>query len=168
MSFILTRKLLNHLASNSSMQISFITFSVIFSFSKLRNPVQCSIDSRYLEYSRILDISNNLSGSLIINPLIKQKESSWYLESRYLNIMKFFRKFLKQIFRSLEQFSLVVLDFSQHFRNFSCNFFSQISLFSTPSSTIAALLPARMSKDSQIIFFCSFFWSNVFTRSFYH
>ena len=77
-------------------------------------------------------------------------------------------KTIHKIFRFLEQFSLVISNFSQNFQSFFCNFSSQISFFSTPASTIAAVVPAIMSKDSQINLFCSSFWSNVLTRFFYH
>ena len=58
--------------------------------------------------------------------------------------------YAEQIFRSLEQFSLVILSFSQ-------NFSSQISLFSTPACTIAGIVSAKVNKISQIRFVCSFF-----------
>ena len=60
----------------------------------------------------------------------------------------------------LERFSKFAKPFLQ--------FFSQISLFSTPASTIAAIVPTRTIKDSQINFFLFLFWLNVLTRCFYH
>ena len=50
-----------------------------------------------------------------------------------------------------------------------CKFSAQISLFSTSIGTIAAIVtivPARMSKDSQIDFFVIFFSSNVLIQFF--
>ena len=38
-----------------------------------------------------------------------------------------------------------------------CNFSSQVCLFSTPASKIVAIVLAKVSKDSQIRFVCSFF-----------
>ena len=61
---------------------------------------------------------------------------------------------VKRIFQSLEQFYLVISNFSQNFQN-SLQFLSQISLFSTRSGTIAAIMQARMSKDSLFEFFLS-------------
>ena len=39
---------------------------------------------------------------------------------------------------------------------------SQISLFSTPVGIVAAIVLAKMSKDSQIDFFCSFLFDQMF------
>ena len=64
---------------------------------------------------------------------------------------------VEQIFRSLEQFSLVILNFPQSFQNLSGKFFSQISLFLTPASTITAIVPARININTFKSIFLLFF-----------
>ena len=43
-----------------------------------------------------------------------------------------------------------------------CSFSSQISHFSTPVGIVAATIPVKMGKDSQIDFFCSFLFDQMF------
>ena len=70
---------------------------------------------------------------------------------------------VKQILRSLDQFSLVIPNVSQNFHNFSP---SQISLFfSTPFSTTSAITPTKWVKTLKSIFLF-FFLSNVLIRFF--
>ena len=64
-------------------------------------------------------------------------------------------------------FLRIISNVSQNLQNLSCNFFLKL-VFSTPASTIAAIVPTRTIEDSQINFFLFFFWLNVLTRCFYH
>ena len=50
--------------------------------------------------------------------------------------------------------------------NLFCKFSSQISIFLFQADTVAAIVPARMSKSCQIEFFCSSFFFPFFDQLF--
>ena len=84
---------------------------------------------------------------------------SWFILSR-ISISQILAN-AEQLFGSLKHVTLAISKMFPKFLKHFCNFFSQISLFLTPACTVPAIEPARMSKYSQIEFFCSFFWSNI-------
>ena len=100
-------------------------------------------------------ISNNLEQFIRSHLALDQRKK---ISAYRISLSEIFA-YVEQIFRSYEQFPLVISNFSQNFQNFSCNFFSQISLFSKPAGTNAAIVPVRMSKDSQIKRFGSIYFS---------
>ena len=106
---------------------------------------------RWLSISRILDIWN-----FALSPTIYPVPLSFTIwskqKTRGISNLDIYTLCLYWTsFQSLWEFPCC-LD-----QNVSCSFSSQISLFSTVTSTIAAIVPAGISKDSQINFFCSFF-----------
>ena len=99
------------------------------------------------QYLQFCSIQNNLPDPLVIQHLIKAKNSR-YLKSRYLEFLHVSNKFPGPLssFLSLSQ------TFSKISKSF-CNFSSEISIFQTTTATFAAILPSRM-KDAQIDLFC--------------
>ena len=112
----------------------------------------------WLSLSQILDISN-LALSGIIYPVqylaFDQRKN---LSVSGISISRIFA-YVKQIVRFLEQFFLVISNFSQNFQNVLQFFFTNFSnsFFSTPAGTIIATVRAKMSEDSHVEFFLSFF-----------
>ena len=113
----------------------------------------------WLSLSQIFDISNfALSG--IIYPVQylafdQSKKISQYLESRYLEFLPMSNK-LSGFLSSFFSLSQIFPKISKTFCNFSSQI-SQIVFFSTPARTITATVPARMSEESLVEFFLSFF-----------
>ena len=108
--------------------------------------------------SRILYILN-FDLEQIIWHLISLHQSKKLMVSR-ISISQILAN-AEQLFGSLKHVTLAISKMFPKFLKHFCNFFSQISLFLTPACTVPAIEPARMSKYSQIEFFCSFFWSNI-------
>ena len=131
-------------------------------YNKLR------IDYSWLLLSLILDISNfALSRTIYLVPWsfstwsVSVSVNSRFLESWYLQFLPKSNKFSGPLC------SFILL--SPNFFKISkmlFNFFSPVALFTTAASAIAAIVPARMSKDSQVNYFYSFFRSIILIQFF--
>ena len=119
----------------------------------------------WLSLSQIFDISNFALSGIIYPVQYLAFDQSKNLSVSGISISRIFA-YVKQIVRFLEQFFLVISNFSQNFQNVLQFFFSN-SFFSTPAGTITATVPAKISEDSHVEFFLSFFWSNVLIRLFW-
>ena len=138
--------------------ILLINFALFF-----RKLIQLTLVISNARYLKLCYISNNLSGPLwSLNTWSKQKT----LSTSNLDISNFCLCWTN--------FPIPWAIFSYYLKLFSkfpklfLHFFSQISLFSTHARKIAANVPARMGKDSQIKLFLFFFLLNVLTQIFYH
>ena len=65
--------------------------------------------------------------------------------------------YVEQIFRSFEQFSLVISNCSQNFQNFSCIFFLKLVCFQHMLAQLLQLYRQEWVKTLKSNFFCSFF-----------
>ena len=133
----------------------YFDFFISFTYELLELMNSDTVESSYLEYS--------ISWALLYLEQIRLFIGHLALDQSKILLVS---QIPSNIFSDpLSSFLSLSSIFSWTFKTF-WNFYSQISLFSTLASTVAAIVTGRRSKDSQIEFFFSFFWSNVLIRFF--
>ena len=124
----------------------YFDFFISFTYELLELMNSDTVESSYLEYS--------ISWALLYLEQIRLFIGHLALDqSKILLVSQIPSNIFSGPFSSFLSLSST---FSWTFKTF-WNFYSQISLFSTLASTVAAIVPGRRSKDSQIEFFFLFF-----------
>ena len=124
----------------------YFDFFISFTYELLELMNSGTVESSYLEYS--------ISWALLYLEQIRLFIGHLALDQSKILLVS---QIPSNIFSGpLSSFLSLSSTFSWTFKTF-WNFYSQISLFSTLASTVAAIAPGRRSKDSQIEFFFLFF-----------